>query len=126
MVQNITHRFNKIFDRIQVTKQKIIRSTGLISFAEFMNSIGVLKLLTDKLFDVRKTGRVRFPIAEIVTRIILHLIDGDKRISTFGRNPNLELFARMFGKEAPHPTVILNALKANKMLKRALDKVILR
>lgn len=126
MVRNFTHRFNKIFDRIQITKQKIIRSTGLIAMGQFMHASGLLKLLANKLCDARSAGKVRFPIAEIITRIILHILDGDKRLSAYGKNPNLALFAQMFGKEAPHATAILNALKANKFLKRALDKIILR
>lgn len=126
MVQKFTHRFNKILDRIQITKQKLIRSTGLIGIAEFVDASGLLKLVSDKIRDTRSPGKVRFPLAEVVTRIILHILDGDKRISAYGRNPNLALFAQMFGKDAPHATAILAALKVNKFLKRMLDKVILR
>lgn len=111
---------------MQVTKQKLIRSTGLIGIAGFMDASGILKLISRKLYDARSPGKVRFPIAEIVTRIILHILDGDKRISAYGRNPNLALFAQMFAKDAPHATAILAALKANKLLKRMLDKVLLR
>lgn len=111
---------------MQITKQKLIRSSGLIGIAKFMDTSGALELISNKLRDARSQRKVRFPLAEIVTRIILHILDGDKRISGYGRNPNLELFAQMFGKEAPHATAILAALKANKLLKRLLDKVILR
>lgn len=126
MVKKFTHRFNKIFDRFQVTKQKLIRSSGLVFVAKYMADSGLLSLLLQRLRDTRVSGKVRFPIAEIVTRIILHLLDGDKRISRFRNNPNLALFVRMFGNEAPHPSAILAALKSNRLLKKMLDKVILR
>jgi hypothetical protein len=59
-------------------------------------------------------------------RIILHILDGDLRLSCYARNPNLVLFREIFCGNEPHPTAIVNARKTNKLLTNMLGKMLLR
>lgn len=126
MVRKFRHSFNKIFDRLASTDRLIFRSCGLISLAKFMQGSGCLALMARRLHDSRHTAKVHFPLVDIVMQIILQIIDGNKRISHFSRSPNLALFHEMFRGNVPHPTAILRALKANRLLNVALAKILLR
>jgi len=126
LVRKLTHGFNKIFDRFAPSNRMIFRSCGLISLAKFMGRSGLLEIFNQRLNDSRHVAKVRFPLAEIVTQIILQIIDGNLRISQFARSPNLILFREMFRGNVPHPTAILNALKANRLLRFMLSKILLR
>ena len=136
MVRNIRHqsavglladsRFNKIFDSLVPTDRMIFRSCGLIPVANFMQRCGLTDLMSRRLRDSRHKRKVQFPLTDIITQIILQLIDGNKRISQFAQSPNVSLFKEWFGGRCPHPTAILRALKANKFLHMILAKILLR
>jgi hypothetical protein len=126
LVRKVKHGFNKIFDRIEASKQRLFRSTGLIYVALFMRQSGMTGLIEKRIHDARKAGKIRYRLSDLIVRIILHILDADLRLSCYARNPNLVLFRAIFCGNEPHPTAILNALKTNKLLTNMLGKILLR
>jgi hypothetical protein len=91
-----------------------------------MRQSGMTGLIEKRIHDARKAGKIRYRLSDLIVRIILHILDGDLRLSCYARNPNLVLFREIFCGNEPHPTAILNALKANKLLTNMLGKILLR
>lgn len=125
MVKKLSQGFSKFFDRMDATKQKLIRSTGLIFLHEYFARSGLIAMISSGIKDKRHSGKVKYRIADLIIYILLNILDGNRRISQYRRNPNSVFFKEMLSGNEPHPTVVLNALKANKFLKRMLDKILL-
>jgi hypothetical protein len=91
-----------------------------------MRQSGMTGLIEKRIHDARKAGKIRYRLSDLIVRIILHILDGDWRLSCFARNPHLFLFREIFCGNEPHPTATVNALKTNKLLTNMLGKILLR
>ena len=76
--------------------------------------------------DERITGKIKYSLREIIPFILLHILDGDKRINHYDRNPNRSLSLRLFNWEKiPNQGTILNSLQHNSTLSTILNQFLL-
>jgi hypothetical protein len=49
LVRKVKHGFNKIFDRVEASKQRLFRSAGLIYVALFMRQSGMTGIIEERI-----------------------------------------------------------------------------
>ncbi|MDT8413687.1 MAG: transposase [Vicingaceae bacterium] len=127
MVKNTEQIFKPFFHKIEPAKTKVIRSVGLFYIYLFLRKEGFQNYLQKRLKDKRVRLKVKYPIWELIISIILHILDGDKRLHHYNRNPNSELFKKLFNqKSMPGSSTILKSLKRNPHLGRILESILFR
>lgn len=127
MVQTISSIFNKFFIKLEPARTGIFWSSGLIVIYFWISASGFFHKLNTNHLDRRQKSKIRYSLFEIIQFIILHILDGDKRISHYDRNPNQYLFLRLFKwVRVPNQSTVLKALKSNPALSRILNHFLLK
>ena len=127
MVQSVASVFKQFFYKMEPSRDAIFRSGGLALIHCWLISTDYFESLHCKKIDRRKARKIKYRISEIIPFIILHILDGDKRISHYDRNPNKALFLKLFKwNKTPSQSTVLKTLQRNPALSRVLNHFLLR
>ena len=125
MVQKSRQVIKHFFQILLPAKVSLVRSCGLFFLLGHMHECGIANLLKNILNDHRQSSKIKYKINLVIMSILLHILDGDLRISQYGRNPNGALYQKLFDNgKIPHPTTYLETLKNNPTLSRMLGEVL--
>lgn len=126
MVQTISSVFNKFFIKLEPARAGIFRSSGIAVIYFWISASGFFHKLSINHLDRRKKSKIKYSLLEIIQFIVLHILDGDKRISHYDRNPNKYLFLCLFKWiKVPSQSTVLKSLKSNPAFSRILNHFIL-
>jgi hypothetical protein len=125
MVKKWRFFVKRFFYKIEAANRGLFRSAGIIFLflwiekSQFFTSLDKIKK------DKRQSRKILYKIKHVIVYIILHILDGDQRISQYERNPNKEIFLKVFYTEKlPDKSTVLNCLKKNKFLIRILGRLL--
>ena len=126
MVRLISSTFKNFFYAIQESRENIFRSGGLVFIYCWLIKTKFLINISSKFEDEREKGKIKYSLAELIPFILLHILDGDRRISHYDRNPNRSLFLRLFKwDKIPDQSTILKTLQGNPTLSGKLNQFLL-
>lgn len=125
MVTNSSQAINLFFHKIVKSKRNIIRSSGLIFIFAWLFETNFVDLLKNNLKEMRVLKRSQYFLWELISGIILHILDGDRRFSHYKRNPSSVFFEKIFAaKKDPNSSTYLKALKSHPLLFKCLRKIL--
>lgn len=126
MVKISSEYFKRFFHQIDIGPSGLIRSVGLAFLYTWIiksNTYSMLWKIKDHIKNIKK---LKFEARDMILLIILHILDGDGRLSHYSRNPNSALFHRLFRwKKIPEQSTILKFLKRNAWLSTMLNQLLL-
>jgi len=114
MLKTITRKFKPIFVKIQKSKLRIIKSSGLIPLYNFILKSPLKEMIDEEFIDKRNQSLIQYLTSEFIISIILRLIDGCIRLYHFRYEVNDEFFKKIFSfGQVPHFTTLIYFLKRN-------------
>lgn len=121
--------FNKYYKRFFLyfgkTSRKIIKSTGLFFVKDFMIKSGLIAHLELNVIDLREPLLIKYSSTEILSNIILRILDGELRLFHQRNKLNNDFYQSCNeSEEVPHFTTLRYYLNKNLHTYKNLRKVL--